>query len=223
MAQQKTVEPSTTDATTDGPITLSVDAIVRVGGFVGSKLVRAGEPTPYKTAADVPIALRPFIINNEVDVGPAESSAGGMFQPGVVYNTDAAGHIVSRRGQREAARLAREASWQDEVEASAIAANELPPETQAALEDARAVDIALQIKTAEIAQARRDDQEAALRAGETAKPPELFVRRGAVFMHTAKAKLRPGETVFARQPSGEWWGAGVVDSTASLPPPEVTL
>jgi hypothetical protein len=54
MAQQKTAEPpATTGATTGSPITLSVDAIVQVGGFEGSRLVRRGQPTPYASAEDV--------------------------------------------------------------------------------------------------------------------------------------------------------------------------
>jgi len=55
---------------------------------------------------------------------------------------------IARHGRREAARLAGEAAWQAACEADAIAGNELPPETQAALKDAHAVDIGLQIKAA---------------------------------------------------------------------------
>jgi hypothetical protein len=82
----------------------------------------------------------------------------------------------------------------------------------------------LQIKAAEVAQARRDAaEEAAARAGEPAKPPEFFVQRGALFMRAAKAKLRTGEEIFTRQPNGQWWVAGIVDANGSLPPPEVIL
>jgi hypothetical protein len=100
----------------------------------------------------------------------------------------------------------------------------LPPETLAALEDAHAVDIGLQIKAAEVAQAGRD-ADAAIAAQDAEQKPaaSLHVKRGAIYRRVEAARLRAGETVYRRQPSGEWWGAGVVDATGALPPEEVIL
>ena len=42
-------------------------------------------------------------------------------------------------------------------------------------------------------------------------------------MHAERARLRPGEPVFVKEPSGAWAAVGTVNSTGGLPPPpEVT-
>jgi hypothetical protein len=204
-------------------IRLSVNTVVDGRWFA------AGERLPYKDAAAVPPALQPFVISEDDadDAGPSGPPTLN-FQPGRVYDVNPEGAIITRHGRREAARLAGEAAAQAQAEADAEAAGELPPETQAALEDAHAVSIGLQIKAAEIAQARRDDLEEAirleaLRAGEPAKPAEFHVKRGSVYRRAGDVRLRPGEQLFTRQPNGQWWVAGLVDATGSLPPTETIL
>ena len=51
----------------------------------------------------------------------------------------------------------------------------------------------------------------------------LFVKRGAVWRHAGEAKLRPGEPVFVKRPTGAWEAVGVVDATGGVPPPEMIL
>ena len=102
------------------------------------------------------------------------------------------------------------------------AARPLDPETAAILQEKHDVDVALQIKTAEI---RARDADAVIAAqdegaGAEQKPAAtFFVKRGAVFMHAGKAKLRPGEQVFVKEPSGAWAVAGTTDINGGLPPP----
>ena len=53
--------------------------------------------------------------------------------------------------------------------------------------------------------------------------PYFFVRRGAVYRRSEDARLRSGEQVFVKEPSGDWALAGTINSTGGLPPPpEVT-
>ena len=224
----KTEQPSGAGAATGSPITLSVDAVIQVGGFIGSKLFRAGESTPYRSIDEVPEQLKSFISDDGDEPDEPQGPPSLSFQTNKVYAVNAEGAILSRAGRRAAAELAGQAYAQRQAEEEAIAAGALDPETQAALEDAHAVDIGLQIKEAEAAQARRDAayaqaQEAAAREAEPAKAPEFFVKRGAVFMHAAKARLRPGEQVFVKRPSGAWETVGLIDASGSLPPEEMIL
>jgi hypothetical protein len=213
----KSEQPATAGAATGSPITLSTNCVIE------GKFFAAGAPIPFANAAAVPASLKPFIAAAEPDEPPGRP--GIRFEPGRVYNIDDRGAIITRAGAREAARLAGEAAWQQQAEEEALRQGELPPETRQVLEDIHACNIGLQIKAAEVAQARRDDQEAALAraAEEPKKPSPLCVRRGAVFMTAAKARLRPGETIYQRQPSGELWAVGLVDANGRCPPPEVTL
>ena len=150
-----------------------------------------------------------------------------MFEPGVTYNVDDRGAIITRAGARQAARLAGEAAAQQQAEEEAIAAGTPDEATEALLRGEHEYHISGQILAAEI-RARNADavtaaQEAAAREAEPAKPPAFFVKRGALFMHTAKAKLRVGEEIFTRQPNGQWWVGGLVDVNGGLPPPQEVI
>ncbi|CEF48929.1 unnamed protein product [uncultured bacterium] len=198
-----------------GPVRLSVNTIVDGRWFA------AGEALPYKDAAAVPPALQPFIVTDpdEPEPGPHRLN----FEVGQVYRTDPTGAIITRHGQRQAARMAAGIAMEEAAEAAAIEAARLDAETAQILQEKHDVAIAYEIRAAEVAQARRDADEAVARAGEPAKPSERFVKRGAVFMHAGKAKLRPGEQVFAKEPSGAWAVVGPTDINGALPPDEVII
>ena len=187
-------------AATNSPITLSTNCVIE------GKFFAAGEPIPFANEAAVPASLKPFITE------PAEPEStgppGGVFQPDIVYRTDDTGAILSRGGRRQAAQLAHAVAAQE-----ARAAGTLDPETEALLRGEHEYHISGQILTAEI-KARNAD--AAIEAAPT-KPPAFFVKRGALFMRTTKAKLRAGEEIFTRQPNGQWRVAGIVDASGSLP------
>ena len=166
----------------------------------------------------MPASLKPFITE------PAEPESTGpsgvAFQPGIVYRTDAEGHIITPAGRRAAAKLAGEAYAQQQAEEEARAAGTLDPETEALLRGEHEHHISGQILAAEI-KARNADAVIAAQGAEQKPPDPLYVRRGAIYRRADTAKLRPAEQVFAKEPSGAWAAVGVVDANAGLP--EVTI
>jgi broad specificity phosphatase PhoE len=195
---------------------MSEQIVLSVNTVVDGRWFAAGEALPYKDAAAVPPALQPFVIISEDDDAEPPGAPTLNFQPGRVYAVNAEGAILTRAGRRQAAQLAGEAAAQAAAEEAA-----LPEETEAALADAHARNIGVQLKRAEIAfrdhdgapeaimAAQEEEESAAAEQKPAPEPREFFVKRGAVFMHVGKAKLRPGESLYARQPDG-WVAVGAV-------------
>jgi hypothetical protein len=201
-----------------GPVRLSVNTVVDGCWFA------SGEELPYNNAAAVPPALQPFLVTAEPDEPPGPHALN--LKPGIVYNIDDRGAILSRAGRRAAAQLAGEASWQAQTEEEAIAAGTLDPETEAALQQEHDLYIGAQLKAAEIRARDRDAAVAAAQAeadGAEQKPAAIYVKRSGAWRRAERARLRPGESIYARQPSGEGWAVGVVDANGGLPPQEVIL
>jgi len=201
-------------------ILLTVNAVIN-GGWFG-----AGTPIPFETPEEVPEPLRPFIVSEpEAPEEPEEYR--GDYQPNTVYLMNPAG--PGGRALREVAQLAGAAAEQEAAEEAAQAAAHLDEETAQILQADHDAAVAFQIKAAEVAQAQRDapviaaqrelEEEAA--GGKPAV--SFYVRRGAVWSLATRARLRPGEPVYVKQPSGQWWTVGVVDANGALPPPEVTI
>jgi hypothetical protein len=172
--------------------------------------------------------LKPYLSSEEeAPAGPEERILN--FEPNTTYLLHPDGSRSHNRAiSRQAAALAADAFLQAAVEEEAIAAGTLDPETAAALADEHDRAIGLQIKAAEVAQARIDSayaqaQEAAEREAEPAKPSEFFVKRGAVYRKTEEARLRPGEPVFVKEPSGAWAAVGTTNINGALPPDEVII
>jgi hypothetical protein len=79
--------------------------------------------------------------------------------------------------------------------------------------------IGAQLKAAEIRARDRDAAVAAAQAeadGAEQKPAVIYVKRGGASRRAERARLRPGESIYARQPSGEGWAVGVVDANGGL-------
>jgi hypothetical protein len=219
-----TKPPPAAYAETTRPVAFSVNIIVPVAGFEGSRFIKAGEPPPYCDISEVPEQLKGFIAGDE----DAESQGppGGLFELNTIYNVSPEGAILSRAGRRTAAQLAGEASWQAQAEKEAIAAVTLDPETEATFQQEHDLRIGVALKTAEIRARDADAAVAAAQAeaaGAEQKPAAIYVKRGGAWMHAERARLRPGEPVFVKEPSGAWAAVGTVNSTGGLPPPpEVT-
>src|SRR6476620_11183939 len=113
----------------------------------------------------------------------------------------------SRRRHRAARRLAATAAYED------LAIEEmnrpLPEETAAALQDQHDKSIGLALAQAEAN--RRLVDAAYEQAARAAEPPQLYVRRGGAWGRVERAKLKPGEHVFALRPTGEYETVGVVN------------
>jgi hypothetical protein len=142
-----------------------------------------------------------------------------MFEPGVTYDVDDRGAILTRHARRQAAQLAGAAYAQQQAEEEATAAGTLDPETEAILRGEHEFHVSGQVLSAEI-RARNADAVIATQDAEQKPPAPLYVLRGSIYRRTAAAKLRPGEQLFAKESSGAWAAVGVVDTNAGLP--EVT-
>jgi hypothetical protein len=139
----------------DHPLDPILRPIIQTQDFAGSRLFRAYTPTPYTSEADVSASLKPFIVNEADEAPEKESSQPRLnFQPNTIYNVDENGCIITKAGQRQAARMAAEAER----------ANALDPETAAILQEKHDSYISQEIKAAEAAQARHDGLVEALRA-----------------------------------------------------------
>jgi hypothetical protein len=210
---------------TGRPIVLSIDAIIQTGDFTGSRLFRRGEPTPYRDLSEVPGPLRGFVVTPGDSLPEAAEERFGSFEPNVSYSM----HSDGSRGRairRVAGQLAAADSFQQWAEEQASAPpDEALASALAIVQEQHDIAVALQIKELEI---RDRDAAAAIAAAEAEaggaeeKPAVmLYVRRGGVWAHAEKAKLRPAEQVFVKEPSGEWAVIGVVDANGGLP--EVTI
>ena len=137
------------------------------------------------------------------------------FQPGAVYGVDPDGHIVSRTGARQGARMAGEAAAHDLAVEEAVAAGELDEATAGALEDAHQRRIGLELAQTQasakcsavaVEESLRTEVEAedAVARQQEAKPVEpgpRFVRRGE-WARVERARLKPGEKLYARWADG---------------------
>jgi hypothetical protein len=211
-------------AATSSPIVLSLDTIIQTGDFTGSRLFRRGEPTPYRNISEVPAPLRGFIVTPGDSLPEAAEERFSSFEPNVSYLM----HTDGSRGRairRVAGQLAAADSFQAWAEEQASAPpDEALASALAIVQEQHDIAVALQIKELEI---RDRDKDAAIAAAQEAAVAEekpaatLFVRRGAIFRRAEEAKLRPGEPVFVKEPSGAWAAVGLVDANAGLP--EVTI
>ena len=126
----------------------------------------AGEAVAYKDAAA--LSPRAAAVPHKRRTRRTAGPPGLMFEPGVTYNVDDRGAIITRAGARQAARLAGEAAAQQQAEEEAIAAGTPDEATEALLRGEHEYHISGQILAAEI-RARNADavtaaQEAAARA-----------------------------------------------------------
>ena len=103
------------------------------------------------------------------------------------------------------------------AEEQAEAAGKLPPETEAALQDAH--DKASALAKAQI-QFNRDQTDAAYESAAQeaeGRAVQFFVKRGGEMGKVQNARLKPGEKCFMRD-GDEWVFAGFIDSNGEPPP-----
>ena len=185
------------EATEKRPIILSVNCI-HDGQFY-----RAGVALPFENENALPESLKAFIATgNETSFDPAERD---------IYAD------LPRNTRRQVRRLEMQAAHQEFAEQ--VAAEPLREDVQAVLEAEH--DIAIGRAKAQ-AQFNQDAVDAAHAAAQPAQPRQLFVKRGGEMGYVERCRLKPGELIFARMPSGEYETVGCVDSRGELPPPEVT-
>jgi hypothetical protein len=189
------------------------------GAVIDGQYYAPGEPTPYASESEVPENLRHLIARDESEIpskpirniydqqpGPEPGEAGIYYQ--------ATGSGQWRRQAVRAARGLEEQAW---CEAQAEADQQLPAETQEALQDQHDRRIALLKAQGEYAQRLTDaTYEAATQEAES-RTVVFHVKRGSIFVRCAKTKCKPGEAAFTKDESGEWVFAGTVDSNGEPP------
>ena len=189
----------------------------------GSRFIVAGQDSPYRSLDEVPINLRGVIASGEPE--PQEpNEARANFQTGVVYeltDDNRLGRALRRKVERQVRGLQAENAFEEQLEEQA-ANEELPPEIVADLEQSHAAAVGLEAAQraaeAQAADALSDD------VAESLEPPELFVQRpGRHYQSALKAKLKPGENVYVREPDGSYEFIGTCDSMGGLPDPPLHL
>lgn len=190
------------------PITLSTNTIL------GNKFYNRGDPLPVERVEDLPEQLRPLVVTGEPEADQEPGEVHGSYDLNTVYRvTD--DDRLGRRLQRQAAKLEAAAEEQEWIEEEADAP--LPPEVAEALQDTHAADVARQAAQAGAVARAADDIADAVAAA--AEPPTLYVKRGGRHYAPAlKARLKPGEEVFIKDPAdGPFQFIGTTDSRADLP------
>ena len=189
----------------------------------GSRFVNAGEDSPYRSIDEVPINLRPLIVTGELE--PEEENAPrGAFQLNTPYETTPDGRLgrqLRRRIDRQVAALEAEEELTEWIEAESE--RPLPPEVAESLQAEHEAHVAQQ--AAEMGAAARMSDAIADAAIAAQEPPELFVKRGGRHYAPAhKARLKPGEDVFMKDPDdGTFQFIGTCDSRGDLPDAPITI
>jgi hypothetical protein len=188
------------------PIRLSENCIIN------SQFVVAGHPLPVASVEELPSNLQALVVTGEPEPEePGETR--GNYDLNTVYRvTD--DDRLGKRLQRQAAKLEAAAEEQDWIEEQMDAP--LPPEVAEALEAAHGSDIAKQAAQAAAEAERADAISDAV--AESLEPPTLYVKRGGRHYAPAhRARTKPGEPVFMREPDGSFEFVGTTDSAGGLP------
>ena len=174
------------------PIVLSVNAIVE------GKFIHAGTALPFTSAADLPESLKPFIARG--DETPFQAAARNIYD-------------MPPPLRRQAWKLETIAQEKEAAEEEADAP--LREDIQAALQAEHDLRIGAALQQARFNQAAIDNAHEA--AAEAAQPREFFVKRGGEMGRTDRCRLKPGELIFARTPTGEYEVIGHTNSNAEIP------
>jgi hypothetical protein len=206
---------------TPAPIRISDNAII------GDKFYARYEPLPYTRVEDMPAILQPLVVPGDPDEDEGQPDDGPRnvaFHLNTPYGVDEDGRLTrahQRKVDREVAELEAKNAQQEWIE-DELANSELPPELAADLEDSYRSDIERQRAQAE-ADARRSDELADAVIAEQA-PVQMYVRRGdRHYAPVGTARLKAGEDVFIRQPSGRFHCIGTTDGHAELPDPPIEI
>jgi hypothetical protein len=195
-----------------GPIRISTNTILN------GRFYNRGEPLPVASAADLPDNLKPLVVTEpEAEEEPNEPR--GSFETGVVYEMTSDGRL-GRAVRRQAAVMEAAAQEDEWIEEQMDAP--LPPQIAESLQEAHESSVARQAAQAAADTARADQASDA--AAAASEPPRLYVKRGSRHYAPAdKARLKPGEPVYVRQPEGGLECIGTTDSKAELPDLPITL
>ena len=191
----------------------------------GSRFIVGGDDSPYRDIAEVPVNLRPLIVSGEPAAPEEPNVARGNFEMGVAYQVtddNRLGRVQRRSVDRQIAQMEAQNDYQEQLEEEA-AADELPPEVAESLQASHEDAVAFAKAQAAVDAARADAASDA--AAEAAQPPELYVKRGGRHYAPAlKARLKPGEEIFIKDPlDGSFVFIGTTDSRADLPEPPITI
>ncbi len=201
-------------------------AVIRISTntIIGNKFYVMDDPLPFARVEDLPENLRPLVVSDELE--PEEPNRPrGNFQLGEVYEmTDDGrlGRTLRRRVERQVAQLQAENDYEEQLEEEAANA-ELPPEVADDLQAQHRAHVDMQ--AAQMSAAARAADDIADAAAAAQEPPRLYVKRGGRHYAPAhKARLKPGEDVFVKDPAdGTFQFIGTTDSRAEPPDTPIPL
>ena len=218
----KSPMPKATTEPSAKPIRISDNTV-----FNG-KFYNRYEPLPVERVEDLPEILRPLVVSDvpedEGEGQPDDGPRNIAFQLNTPYGVDKDGRLTrahQRKVDREVAELEAKNAQQEWIE-DELASAELPPEIAEDLQAKHDDAVAFAKAQAEV-DARRADEvaDAAIAAQE---PVQMYVRRGdRHYAPAGSARLKPGEDVFVRQPSGRFHCIGTTDGHAELPDPPIEI
>jgi hypothetical protein len=183
------------------------------------------EPLPVERIEDLPEILRPLVVWGDLEKEEAEEPDDSqprnvMFKMNELYQVDPDGRLgrqVQRRVQRQISQMEADAQESDWIE-DAVNASELPPEIAEDLQAKHDDAVAFAKAQAQVDANRADELADSIIAEQA--PVPLFVRKGSRhYAQANKTRLKPGEPVFVRQPSGRFECIGEVDGDCQLPDP----
>jgi len=189
------------------------------------KFYNAGDPLPVASVEELTPNLRPLVVTGDPEAEAEEPNvARGSYQTGVIYEMTEDGRLgraLRRNVQRQVAQLEAENERQDWIEAEA-SGPELPASVA---EDLQAEhENAVAFAKAQMAADARMSDEVSAAAAAALEPVQMYVRRGdRHYAPAGSARLKPGEDVFIRQPSGRFHCIGTSDGQAELPDPPIEI
>ena len=203
---------------TPAPIRLNCNTIL------DGRFIKAGDPLPCASEADVPETLRPFIVTDVAEADEEPNEARGSFQMGELYEMTPDGRLgrsLRRKVERQVAEFEAE-NWREEQLEQAAADAELPPEVAQDLQEAHEGSVSFAQAQLAADAARADAVSDAAQEAE-ALPVLLVKRGGRHYTPALKARLRANEDVYIRQPDGTFQFIGTTDARAELPDLPITL
>jgi hypothetical protein len=194
------------------PLRLSANCIAQ------GRFIPRGEPVPF-THETLPEHLRPYVAAHEA-AEELDDSPRGSFELNVAYAVTSDNRL-GRQVRREMRRIEEETEAELLIEEEA-ANVQLPEEIASELADEHAQHVARQV--AQLGASARMSDAIADAAAEASAPPRLYVKRGGRhYASVDRAKLKPDEAVYVRQPDGHFEYVGQTDSRGEPPDAPVTL
>ena len=190
--------------------------------IMDGKFFNRYEPLPVERVEDLPEHIRPLLVSGpdpeESERQPDDGPRNIAFQLNTPYGVDEDGRLTRAhqcKVDREVAQLEAKNAQEEWLE-DTLANSELPPEIVADLQAKHEDAIGFAKAQAEVDANRADEVADAVIAEQ--ELVQMYVKRGSRhYAPVGTARLKAGDPVFIRQPSGRFHFVGEVDGDGQLP------